>query len=116
MMAKPDFEIDPVMRRSHLEHAGAELEVHLFVADDRDKFLIARALGWQRTKDVLADELGIARIFWVHGDRGVSGNRFRTRGGDDEKRAGPFGDFDFEVVEGTFLFLHDDFLVRQGGE
>ena len=42
LVALADFKIRLVMRRRHLEHAGAELKIHMLIADDGNEFLLAR--------------------------------------------------------------------------
>ncbi len=116
LVALADFEVRLVVRRRHLEHAGAELKIHVLVADDGDELLLAREFGGQGTDDVFADVFRIARVFRIHGHGGVAGNCLRPGGGDGQKCSRRFGDFDFEIIERALLLFHDYFLVGQRGE
>ena len=75
-----DFEVRLVVRGRHLEHAGAELKVHVLVANDRNQLLLTRQFRRQRTHDMLADVFRVTRIFRIHGHGGVAGNGFGTSG------------------------------------
>ena len=126
LMALTDCKIRFIVRGRDLQHAGAELEIDLFVADDRDELLFARQFGRQRTQNMFADELRVTRVLRVDGHRGVAGNGFRSGRRDGQPDAGrldfrmgrrgrlPYflGHFHFEVVERPVLLFHDDLLVR----
>ena len=56
LMAQADLEVRLVVGGRHLQHARAELEVHVIVAEDRDELPVAWPLGGQRTHDVQTDE------------------------------------------------------------
>ena len=56
-VALADLKVGLVVRGRHLQHAGAEFEIDMLVADDRDELLFVRQFGRQRTHDVLADEI-----------------------------------------------------------
>ena len=45
LVALADLEVRLVVRGRDFEHAGAELEVHVLVADDRDE-LLSRSGNW----------------------------------------------------------------------
>jgi len=99
----------------HLEHAGAELKVDMLVGDDRDELFLPRQLDGQRTNNVFADEVRVARVLGIHGHSRVAGNGFRSGSGDGEPGAGIFRHLDLEVIHEPFLRFHFHFLVGQGG-
>ena len=87
LVTRADVKVRFVVRGRDLEHAGAEFKIHVFIADDRDEFLIRRQFGGQRTHDVLADKMRVTRVFRIHGHSGVAGNRLGPRRGDGEPDA-----------------------------
>ncbi len=78
VVALPDGEVVRVVRRGHLDAAGAELRVDVGVRDDGD-----RAVG-QRELDELADQVLVALVVGVDGDGRVTEHRLGAGGGDDE--------------------------------
>ena len=99
------------MRGRDLEHAGAEFKIHMLVADDWNELLILRQFGRQRTHDMLADEMRVTRVFWIHSHSGVAGNRLRPRGGDGEPSVWRFRDLHLEVIHETILRFHFHFFI-----
>ena len=71
-----------VMRGRDLDHAGAEIAVHVIVGDHRD------AAAGERQLDELAVQREVARIFRMHHRRGIAEHGFRAGGGDDQVVAG----------------------------
>ncbi len=116
LVALADFKVRLVMRGCHFEHTGAELKIHVLVADDGNELLFARQFRRQRTHDMFADVFRVARVFGIHGHGGVAWNCLWPRRGDGQKSSRHFGDFDFEIIERAFLLFHDYFLVGQRGE
>ena len=142
-MALADLEVRLVVRGRHLEHAGAELEIHMLVADDGDELLLARQLDGQWSHDVPADEMRVTRVLGIHGHCGVAGDGLGARGGDGEpdfavgsgahrgvggglvcgsgtcgraaRAPGGVGHLDLEVIHETLLRFHFHFLVGQRG-
>ena len=90
LVALADFKVRLVVRGRHLEHAGAELKIHVLVADDGNELLLAREFRRQRTDDVFADEFRVTRVLRIHGHGGVAGNGFRPRRGNGQERDGEF--------------------------
>ena len=84
-MALGDGKIGRVVRRGYLEDARAEGHVDLLVADDGDSTLLLRKFGGKRTEGKLTDEGGVARVFGIYGDGGISRNRFGSGGRDGEE-------------------------------
>ena len=79
LVAQANVEVRRVMRRRHLEHARPKLEVHVVVRDDRDDALLLGNIQRQRTPDVLAHQVRIARVLRVHRHRRVRRDRLRAR-------------------------------------
>lgn len=95
-MALPDFEVLGIVRRSDLEHAGAELRIDGCVGDDRHPALR------QRNSDSAPQQVAIALVLGMDCHRHVGKDRLRThRCNGEESRAvlqlipqhvEPFGD------------------------
>ena len=115
LVARADVEVRLVVRGRHLEHTGAELEVHMGVADDGDELLLARQLDGQRSHDVLADEVRVARVLRVHGHGGVAGDGLGPRRGNGQPCSRRFGHLDLEVIHEALLRLHLHLFVGQRG-
>src|SRR5947209_15493245 len=80
-MSLPDFEIVEVMRGRDLDRTGPLLRIGIFIGDDR------YAASDQGQDGVLADEVLVAPVLRMHGDRDVAEHRLRPRGRDrDEDR------------------------------
>ena len=62
----------------HLHRASAERLVNKVVAEDRDGAVN------KRNDDALSDQLRVAWIAWVHRNSGITEQRLRTCGGDDD--------------------------------
>ncbi len=73
-----DRPVVEVVRRRDLHAAGAEFLVDVAVGDHAD-----RAAG-ERQRHFLADELGIAPVVGIHGDRDVAQHRLGPRRRDDD--------------------------------
>ncbi len=102
-----DLEVVRVVRGRHLDGAGAELRVDVGVGDDRDP------TAGQRQLDLGADQVLVALVLRVDGDRGVTQHRLGARGGDDDGvLALAVADRDQLAV--VVLVLHLD--VRDGGQ
>ncbi len=108
-VALADRVVVVVVRRRHLDHAGAEFAVHVAVGDDRD------CAAAQRQRDLPAHQRCIPFVFRVHHHRGVAQHGFRTRRGHDQRartigqriadvpqEAVFLGAFDLEVGDGGF--------------
>jgi len=78
VVALRDLEVVRVVRRGHLDRAGAELEVGVFVGDDR------KLAVHQRQRDRLSDHMRVARVVRIHADAGVAEHRLRARRRDDD--------------------------------
>ena len=74
-----DLEVVRVVRRRHLDRAGAERRVDVLVGDDRD------APAGQRQLDLGADQVPVALVVGVHRDRGVAEHRLGPGGGDHDR-------------------------------
>ena len=88
-MPPADLEVVGVVRRGHLDRAGAEGGVDVVVGDDRDP------PAGQRQLDLGADQVLVALVVGVHGDGGVAEHRLGPGGRDDDRRvavAVPDGD------------------------
>ncbi len=106
-VALADLEVVRVVGRGHLDGAGAELRVDVLVGDDRDP-----AAG-ERQLDLGADQVPVALVVRVDGDRGVTQHRLGAGGGDDDGvLALAVADRDQLAV--VVLVLHLD--VRDGGQ
>ena len=77
-----DLEIVEVVRGRDLDRAGALFRIGIFVGDDRDQ------TPDQRQANMPADQMLIARVVGVDGDRGVAEHRLRPRRGDGHAFAG----------------------------
>ena len=80
----PDFEVVEVMGRRDLDRACALLGIGIFVGDDRNE------TADQRQANAPAEQVLVARIVRMRGDRGVAQHRLRARGGDGHPLAGLF--------------------------
>ncbi len=115
-MAPPDLEIVEVVRWGDLDRAGALLRIGIFIGDDRD------APSDQRQDRVPADEMPVALVLRVHGDRRVAEHRLGPRGRDrDEGRriAGVERGAFQRIADVPQAALHLDLLhfqVGDGGE
>lgn len=114
-MALGDGKIGRVVSRGYLEDARAEGHVDLLVADDGDPTLLWRKFGGKRTEGKLTDEGGVARVFGIYGDGGISRNRFGSGGRDGEELLLGSGYGDTEMVEQSLLLFHDDLLIGKSG-
>jgi hypothetical protein len=102
-----DLEVVRVVRRGHLDRPSTELRVHMRVSHHRD------APPGQRQPDLTADQVGIAGIVRMHGNRGVPQHGLRPRGGDDDRIVSvPVPDGDQLAV----LVAVIDLDVRKRGE
>lgn len=77
-VALADLEVVGVVRRGHLDGAGAELRVDVLVGDDRDP-----ASG-ERQFDLRADEVRVALVVGVDGDGRVTEHRLGAGRRDDD--------------------------------
>ena len=73
IVALADGVVVEIVSRGDLDAAGAELGVHVAVADDGD---FASDKGQPRAG---ADQVAVARVVRVHGEPGVAEHRFRSR-------------------------------------
>ena len=73
-----DLEVVRVVRRGHLDRAGAERRVDVLVGDDRD------APAGQRQLHGPADQVGVALVVGVHRDGGVAEHGLGPGGGDHD--------------------------------
>ena len=78
-VALADLEVVRVVRRRHLDRAGAEARVDVVVGDDRDP-----ASG-QRQLHLAADEVRVTLVVRMHGDGGVAEHRLGPGGRDDDR-------------------------------
>ena len=79
-----DLEVVRVVRRGHLDRAGAERRVDVLVGDDRD------APAGQRQLDLGADQVPVPLVVRVHGHRGVAEHRLGPGGGHHDRVASPY--------------------------
>ena len=110
-MPLANLEIVEIMRRRDLHRARAFFRVGISVGDDRDKPSDERQLH------LAADEILVALIVRMHGDRGVAEHGLRTRGrdGDDLARLRALIGDD-RVVEVPERALHLDLLDFEVGD
>ncbi len=106
-VALADLEVVRVVGRGHLDGAGAELRVDVLVGDDRDP-----AAG-ERQLDLGADQVPVALVVRVDGDRGVTEHRLGPGGGDDDGVLA-LAVADRDQLSVVVLVLHLD--VRDGGQ
>ena len=98
-----------VVRRGHLQRARAELDVHVFVADHRDR------TAHQRHDDAcVGRQPCVARVAGIDAQGRVAQDRFGACRGDDDRPVRAL-DLVAQVVELAVRLLEDDLLVRQGG-
>ena len=71
--ALADLKVRLVVRRRHLQHAGAEFDIDVFIGHDRQMRLI---LYRQGPHSVFTNELAVARILRVYGDGRVARDGF----------------------------------------
>ncbi len=88
----------------------------MLIANDRNEFLFARQFHRQRPQHVLADEMRVTRVFWIHGHGGVAGNSFRARRRNRQKSSRNFRNLHLKIIESPTLGLHHHFFVGQGRE
>ena len=108
IVPEADLVIGLVVGRGDLEDAGAEFKIDSLVADDWKLDLDIEGEG---SADMLADQVGVALVLGIHGERGVAHDGLRAGGGDLQPGARAFHDLQLEVVEVSLLFLRDDLLV-----
>ncbi len=77
-----ELEVFGVVAGGDLQRPGAELDVDVVVAVDR------QAAPDQRQDRVLADQVAVALVGRVHGDRGVADHRLRAHRGDGQHLVG----------------------------
>ncbi len=77
-VAAADLEVVRVVRRGHLDRAGAELRVHVRVRDHRDP------PAGQRQLHVPADQVGVPGVVGMHRHRGVTQHRLGPGGRDHD--------------------------------
>ena len=75
-----DLEVVRVVRRRHLDRAGAEGRIDVLVGDDRD-----RPVG-QRQRDLGADQVLVPLVVGMHRHGGVAEHRLGAGGGHDDRR------------------------------
>ena len=102
------FKVGLVIGGRDLEHSGAKLYVNMLVGNDGQMSLI---LHRQRSNSMLADEVPVARVPWIHRDAAVARDRLRPRGGDLQPSIRLLDDLHLEIIELAVLLFHDDFLV-----
>ncbi len=81
-MPLPHRVVVEVVRRRHLDHAGAEIAFDVVIGDD------GNLASGQRQRDGFADQAGVTRIVWMHHHRDVAEQGFRARGRNDQMVAG----------------------------
>jgi hypothetical protein len=74
-----DLEVVRVVRRGDLERAGAEARVDVLVGHDLDH------ASDQRQLDLATDQVRVALVVGVHGDRGVTQHRLDAGGGHHDR-------------------------------
>ena len=108
VVAQAHLVVVEIMGRGDLHAPGTELRVHVFVGNDRDF-----AIG-QGQADRLADDVPVALVLGVHGNRAVAEQRLGPGGGHRHVAiAVRIGVADVPHVP-VFLF-RDDFQVGYGG-
>ena len=107
-MTLPDFVIVEVMRGRNLDAAAAEGGVDVGVADDGN---FARG---ERQADAAADQMPIALIVGMHGNRGVAQHGLRPGGRDDQKTVARHQGI-AQMPQAAVFFLCDHLEIRQRG-
>src|SRR6476620_12327259 len=103
------FIVVKVMGRRDLDRTGAEFEVNEdSVADD------GNIAPRQRETDFLPNEMSMAWIIGMHGDRRIAQHRFWPRGGDHQRSTGIVRERIADVKELPLHVLMFDFNVGQG--
>ena len=92
-------EVVGIVRGRHLHRSGAEFRLRELIRDDGDLAI------HQRQQRTLAVQMGVALVFFIHGDGGVAQHRLGPRGGDRNELIGP----DHWIANLPQLALH--FLV-----
>ena len=108
IMALAYFEIVEVMGRCDLDHAGAELHVHIFVRDYGNVAL------QQGKDDMPTDQVTIPFISRIHGNGRVAEHGLRPGGGDHEIPVRTHHRIP-QVPEAPFLFFVFHLDIREGG-
>ena len=96
-----------VMGRGDLQRAGSELDVDIFVADDRN-----RAADQRHDDAGVGRQRGVTRVIGVDAERRIAQNGLGTRRGHDDVLLRTF-DFVAQVVELAVRLLEDHLLVRE---
>jgi len=103
-VALADFVVVEIVRRRDLDAAAAEGRVDVVVGNDRDRPVD------ERQADLTTDEVAVALVVRVHGDRGVTEHRLGSRRGDNEV-SGAVGERVAQVPEVPGLGFRDHFEV-----
>src|SRR4029078_6816305 len=83
LMPFPRFIVVEVMGRRDLDRTGAELE-----GNEDPVAADGNVAPRQRETDVLPNEMWMAWIIGMHGDRRIAQHRLRPRGGDHQRSSG----------------------------
>ncbi len=103
-----DLPVVLVVRRRDLQRAGAELELHVGVLDDRNR------AADEGNDHLLADHVLPARILGIDRDGGVAEHGDRTRRRDDKALAAALESV-MDVIKGALALLALDLDVGQRG-
>ncbi len=108
-MAAACFKVVRVVRWRDLHRASAEFTIHHLIADDRNLAI------HQRHDRAASDQVLVAFVFGMHGDRGVAQHRLRPRRRDHEKfLAAGHRILDVPKVSLTLFVQH--FQIAEHGE
>ena len=121
-VALADLEVHLVVGGRDLECAGGEGGIDRLVGDNGDLDTVA-----ERTPDLLAHEMGVARVGRVHGHGDVGGDGLGAGGFEDEVGdrdgvalgvggGGRLDEFVLEAVDVALGRAHLNLLVGEGGE
>ena len=98
-----------VVGGGYFQTACAELDVHVFILDDRDDAVD------QRHDDPLATEMLVLGVVWVDAHGGVAHDGFGAGSGNYSVAVFAL-DAVAQVIEFAVLFAVDDFFIGEGGE
>ncbi len=98
-----------VVRGRDLDHAGAEVLVHVVVGDHRD------LAADQRQRHALADQVPVALVLGVHHHRHVAQHGLGPRGGHHQLLTRAVGQRVGDVPQKAVFLLALDFQVAHGG-
>ena len=108
LMTLADFVVVEIVRRGDLHATGSELRINVGITDDRN-----RSIG-QRQPQLLSDEMPIALIVRMHGNRGVAEHRLGAGRSNDEMSAA-IRQWITQMPKRSVFFSAQHLEIRYGG-